>query len=328
MVAVIALAFTACKKKENDAKVLKFNGATEQLVVVNDEPDGRMYIDANNFVQFDNGDEVAVFNCPDASGANSNYTIYTITGNGAYWTGNDSNIDYDGVFYAYYPGGSEYVTPMLSNGNRVKFTLMPTQEYRVDDVTGRPLVPQNALYMASKAEGTTLGTAYFDFKNICGVLAMNLYGTDTSRKVMSIELEDPAINIVGEVTMKIDEVDPVEMTSLLNNYNYTNPYYVSWLNNYKDRIDYYISGTNEHPVSHTMTLDCTTNFPNGVQLGTTEADATTFYFVLRPLALKNGCNMTVYFSDGTKKYLNTTIGHMMHPNYIMKMKPVCVDGVN
>lgn len=313
MVAVIALAFTACKKKENDTKVLKFNGATEQLVVVDEELDGRMYIDDQFRVQFDEGDEVAVFNCP--TNGTSHHTIYTITDNGATWTGDETTIGDEGVYYAYYPGGEGYVTPDLSNDNRVKFTLMPTQQYRT--LNGKTAIPQNALYMASKAEGTTLWTAYFDFKNICGILAMNLYSADPSKRVTRLELTDPSFNLVGDVTLKIDEVDPVEMTSLLASYNLSSPNYVARLTNYMNRVGYQISGN----VSKTLTLEC----PTPVQLGTTAAEATTFYFVLRPLAMRDGCSIKVYFDDNTDATLETQVSHTMHPNHIIKMKPIQVD---
>lgn len=314
MVAVIALAFTACKKQGKDTRVLKFNGATEQLVIVDDELGGRMYLDDQLRVQFDEGDTVMMFNCPTNDNPSAS-CIYTVTNNGATWTGDDSNVGDEGVYYAYYPG--QYVTPDLANGNHATFALKPTQIYR--QVNGKSAIPLNALYMASKSDGTDIWNAFFDFRNICGILTMNFYSA-TGKKITSVELEDKSFNIVGDVTLKIDEVDPNEMVSLFERYDMHNPSYVAWLNRYIDRVDYSVDN-----VSKTLELDCTTNFPEGVELGTNQFEATPFYFVLRPLALRDGCTVTVHFSDGSEKELKTTSNHMIIPNHIRRMAAICVD---
>ena len=175
MLAVIALAFTACKKNENDNKMLKFNGTTEQLEIVDDEIGGRMYIDANNVVQFDDGDQVAVFNIYTPANATSTAPtgsqcdIYTITNHGNDWSCPSPTLTSPttGAYYAYYPASLVNIDN-LNTQNRATFTLDDTQEYR-PGTDGKALIPENALYAASKADQKNIDYAWFDFKNICGV---------------------------------------------------------------------------------------------------------------------------------------------------------------
>jgi hypothetical protein len=320
MVAVIALTFTACKKNENGAKALKFNVTTEQLEVVDDELGGRMYLDANNCVRFDENDKLAIFSIttPDENDAtpNSKRAIFNITNDGNDWAFESGEFAAQGAYYAYYPGDEQHVfIDRLAQGNRVRFRLDPNQVFRKDD-NGRTLIPQNALYMASKADGTTAETAFFEMRNICGVLALNLYSV-AAKKVTSIEVTDPSFHLVGDVTMKVHEVDPTEMTILFNNFNMNNAQIVARLRDYMTRVGYEINGD----VRKTLTLDC----PTHVQLGTNAAEATTFYLVLRPLALRDGCSVTVNFEGGTSKTITTEVNHMIRPNHISKMLPICVD---
>lgn len=320
MVAVIALAFTACKKQETDTKTLKFKGTTEQLEVVDDEFGGRMYIDANNIIRFDDHDKVAVFNCPNANGG-AQCAIYDIQSNGDIWNfESGDNLGATGVYYAYYPGGAQYVhTEGINTMNRVKFTLTPTQVYRVND-DGTPIIPQNALYMAAKSDQTDFNNVWFTFKNICGVLSLKLYDPTGTKKVTRIELTDNSFNLVGDVTLKLHEVDPTEMSELLRWYDINNPSYKTRLLNYMERVGYSISGD----VRDNVALDCTKVAGGGVQLGTSSSEASEFLIVLRPLALRDGCKLKVYYEGGATDDFDTDVNHIIHPNLIRKMRPINV----
>lgn len=325
MVAVVALAFTSCKKDNADAQSFKFNGTTEQFVNTNEEGLERVYLDGTNTVQFEENDQIVVFNI--------NSTNFTLS-NGATYTLDDQlnmiktggQVTSEGHFYAFYPGQNViWAETDLENENRAVFRLDATQ-YDRRDADGKPMIPftgsateqKNALYMAARDdEHTSLNDARFDFKNICGMLSLKFYST-SGKSVTKIEITDNHFNLVGDVTLKIHEVDPVKMTTFFRNYDESNADYMSQLQTYINTVGYSVGGDHK---SNMVTLDCGT----GVQLGTTKAEATRFFIVMRPLALREGCTIKLYFSDGTDKTINSSKNNTISPNIIKNISAVKVD---
>ena len=313
MMAVVALAFTSCKKNEQAT----FACATEQLQSVDDEFE-KVYIDNNNKIYFEAGDNVAVMRLGVGNDyANSQMFMGTATtsGNHAQFTGNVSDLPAMGGFYSYYPYEG-VKRDRLQNGNRVVFNLAPTQVYRADE-NGKPLIPRGALYMAAKDENATkLSECDFDYKNICGILSLKLYDPQ-GRSVKSIRVQDQAMSLSGNVQFKIDEVDPTEMTSVLNGFinNNGSQEYLNTLEQYMARIAYEVSAT-----TTSVTLNC----PQPVALGTTKAKATPFLIVLRPGALLHGCwiFVTVVDEDGNNEStikITSNKNNVIRPNYIRNM---------
>lgn len=314
MMAVVALAFTSCKKTET-TQVLAFNNTTEQLV--NDEGSfEKVYLDQNYKVHFENGDEVMVFNIQNETGAGSAGVKYTVTGDGNQLTPAGGSIDQNGNFYAFYPGGNVNLTEtQLYNQNRAVFTLQPTQVCRIID--GKPAIPVNSLYMAAKdAIHTSWSETYFDFKNICGVLSCKFY-SPSGKVVKSIAVTDRKFHLTGDVTMKIHEVDPGEMSTLFRNYSDSDAYWQQLLN-YENRVGYSVTNTGS-----TVTLDCSQ--VGGVQLGQTKEEATRFFIVLRPLALLYGCDILITFDDDDTYEIHSTRDNRISPNVIRNISAVNVD---
>lgn len=315
MVALVALAFTSCKKKEN-SQAFAFNHSIEQLV--SDEGSlEKAYVDDNFKVQLEDGDKVYIFNVINETGAGSSSGRYKVSGQTLINEIGEAGSETTGNYYAFYPGDN--VVTHLSNENRATFTLDPTQTCTVT-ADGKPMIPAGDLYMAAKDEtATSITQSFFNFKNIMGVLSLKFY-SPSGKTVESIEIKDNKFNLVGDVTLKIHEVDPIYMTTLFRNYN-DSPAYLNELNAYKTRLGYEISGD----VRNTVMLDCSQVAGGGVQLGQTKADATRFFIVLRPLALLNGCDITINFTDGTYKEIHSTRDNRISPNVIRNISAVNID---
>ena len=314
MIAVVALTFTACKKKEETANSFMFHGDTEQFIVENGDGSDfeKVSIDENNRLQFEAGDEIAIFNMKSVV-TESYWKIFTVQTDGSWTTTGGSMGNTDGCFYAFYPAQSVQSTTFLDNDTRVTFNLQNTQEYAVDG-NGRVRIPNNSLYAAAKDEThTQINDAYFSFKNICGILSLKFY-SPSGKTVTSIEVTDAMFNLVGDFTLKIDEVEPTTMTTLFRSYS-DDPTYQSQLAAYLGVLGYSTNNTDNK-----ITLSC----GNGVQLGTTKAEATQFYIVMRPLALLNGCTIKVNFSNGTSKTITSTKNNMISPNVIKNIAAVSV----
>jgi hypothetical protein len=326
MVAVVALAFTSCKKDNADAQSFKFNGATEQFVNTNEEGLERVYLDGTNTVQFEVGDKFVFFNITDPSGSTSQAATYELDPNMNLVKKGGQIAGQNGNYYAFYPGDNVvWEQTDLENENRAVFRLDATQYDRRDSI-GNPMIPftgeanvqKNALYMAAHdVTHTSLNDAFFDFKNICGMLSLKFYST-SGKTVTKIEITDKHFNLVGDVTLKIHEVDPVKMTTFFRNYDENNADYMSQLQTYINTVGYSVGGDHK---SNMVTLNC----GNGVQLGTTKAEATRFFIVMRPLALREGCTIKLYFSDGTDKTINSSKNNTISPNIIKNISAVKVD---
>ena len=316
MLAVVALAFTSCKKNEENTQVFAFNNTTEQLVSDEGSFD-KVYLDQNYKVHFEDGDQVMIFKVENETGSGSNAVMHEVSNNGTQLSATGGILDgtTNGNYYAFYPGGNVGLSSeMLGNENRAVFTLQPTQVCQIID--GKPAIPENSLYMAAKDEtNKTLSQTSFDFKNICGVLSCKFY-SPSGRVVKSIAVTDRKFHLTGDVTLKIHEVDPIEMSNLFRNYSASD----EWLNDlatYEDRVGYAVDNAGS-----TITLDCGAD---GVELGQTAATATRFFIVLRPLALLNGCDIVVTFDDDDTFEIHSDRDNRISPNVIRNISAVNVD---
>ena len=312
MIAVVALAFTSCKKTE-DTQTVKFNAVTEQLV---EEGFEKVYLDANSNVVFEENDIVCLFDItPDGSTSAPYYVCSEGYLKG--YMGASIPENTNGYYYAFYPGANVDAS-QLSAKNRATFELKAEQN---DTREGSTLkVPKDALYMAAKDDThNALNNTFFNFKNICGILSLKLYSTEL-QSVRKIEITDRHFNLVGKVSLNIPAVDPEYMTSLFDRYDESNSTYMTELLTYLNAEHLGYSVTDK---SRTLTLDCGTT---GVELGRTKAKATRFFIVMRPLALKEGCDIKIFFSDDPNDYyeINSSKDNMIRPNVIKNMAAVKV----
>jgi hypothetical protein len=329
MMAVVALAFTSCKKTESDNQSFPFKGSLEQFRTINDSFDGldRVYMDDNLTVHFEVGDRVMIFNIymqpsTEIGTYPSSCLKYTVNENGllVQSEGTLAQVINQGTleshYYCFYPGDNVVDFSQLYNENRCTFRLDPVQNYRTVD--NQVQIPQGALYMAAKdEEHNVLTEAIYNMRNICGVLSLKFF-SPSGKTVSSIVVEDKHFNLVGDVTLKIHEVDPIYLTELFLNYDETDPSYMQQLASYlgPDYLGWEVGGDKRNYV----TLNC----GEGVQLGTEATDATRFLIVLRPLALYHGCTVTVNFTEGEPFEIDTERNLIISPNVIRNMAPVNV----
>jgi hypothetical protein len=332
MMALVALAFTTCKKNETTKHTFHFNAPQLSYESLDED---RMYVDDNWKGHFEHGDVVMLFNIDEETPTKSHAALYGTTEEGV-TNVPFVNIGYGEIgedmlddYYAYYPGGVGHMITYLYDGeNKCKFYVAPEQEYRPN------MIPKDAFYCAAKGEGDNVlmhGDVHFYMKPICGVIALRPYDA-AQRTIKKIEIVDNVFNLSGLVELIIPEVDPVEMQALFDNYNPTNPTYMAQLEAYKNKVGYNVTGedvynmltgeTDHYVMGKRMTLNFSGDYENGVQLKPTKDE--TFYVVLRPLALRYGFQVIFTFDDNT----TATKTYAENPNRVIKPGIVAEQGVN
>ena len=310
MMALVALVFTSCKKKEEKST---FVGATQEFVMQTEDGE-RAYIEnfGNHHIHFEIGDMCMMFNIKEDVPTQSQAALYEAIEEGDVVT--FANSGYGEVaedildgYYGFYPGGpGQTITELAQGENKCKFFVDPIQEYRENKVSLKDL------YMAAKVtpeEAAHMSEANFAFKNIMGILELKPFEA-AQRTVTSIEIVDNAFDLTGWVELIIPEVDADEMQALFNNFDMSNPTYVAALHEYMTRVGYSIEDE-----GNSVTL----NIPGGIQLGATKAETPAFNFVLRPLALSQGFHVIFTFDDGSQKDCDLSgVNLMMKPN-VMKV---------
>ena len=315
MMALIALAFTSCKKQEQSTCK-----ATIQDLVVEDED--RAYIDGNYKVHFEVGDRIMIFNISNSDPLESESATYRTVDEGTHVElvhsgfGNVGNAE-DAGYYAYYPSSfvdgpsgapePDRIDVLLEDGeNKSRFLVSPEQEYRPD------MVALKDFYLAghvTQAEAPTIGMANFHMQFICGVLQLKPYEA-AQRTVTRIEVVDNFFNLSGWVEVIIPEIDNAEMTTLFNSFNPADPTWVDALNTWRTKTGFNVTGAE---MGNVMGLD----IPGGVQLGNTKATTPVFNIVLRPLALTYGCHIIFHFADGGMKDIDLSSKNLkIKPNVV------------
>lgn len=320
LLALVAVVGTSCKKAE---KVQSFQATLGEMVVEGEE---KMSIEGVKIV-FEENDPMVLYNVNEEEASLSVYGRYHAVGSGTSVTfvaddpmDNTTMMD---AFFGYYPGNQ--CAPDLGNNNHCYFELQPTQTYRTRS-NNTPMVPANGLYAACKdTEHSELANAHFSFQQIGGILKLKLY-TSTGKKVKSITITDKDLYLSGFVSMNIAEVDPVELTYLVDNYNEDNEAFMDRLNQYINRVEYSVCYTVDDYVDYLPSKSVTLEMPNGVTLGTNAATATTFYIGLRPLALWRGFEVDVTYTDNTHAALiQTTANNKIKPGVIKAMPAIAVN---
>ena len=328
MIAVVALAFTSCKKQENSAKPLLKNVTTEQLVNVCDEEEGgKAYMNPSNYtISFEEGDQFELVAFGPSTGTMQHghqtytYNYYSdygqygwdVTG-GLIWPGEYIGGTSIGVndFYAFYPANKISDITEADGHCRASFLLDAEQTYVPGQVKN--------LYMAARDNtNKNVGDINLAFENLCGVLCVNLY-SNTDITVKEITVTDHAVNIVGKVSCWIDQIQN----------NSTNPSLRYFVNNYdgnETALYEYLHNTLGYMMEsgkRTVKLNCGT----GVVLSKNQASPTKFYIVMRPLALTKGMTVHVDYedADGPGEWeISSDRDNRILPNVVKDMVPRCI----
>ena len=291
MMALVAVAFTSCKKDEPKSSITV---ASEDLITVDMED--RAYLhDPSNHTYFEIGDRVMVFNISETNPTESHCNVYESIGEGSNVRfvnsgyGDVAEDALDGGYYAFYPfvePNQNIITELNYGENKSKFRVQAEQTYREDKVS------LGDLYMAGNSNAAHLDAAVanFQMQNIMGVLRLMPYEA-AQRTVTQIQVVDNHFHLSGWVELIIPEVNPTELKALFNSYN-TSDEWMNAANAIKNRMGYNVT-----EAGYSITL----NVPEGVQLGTTKANTPKFNIVLRPLALSQGFHIIFTFDNGDTK---------------------------
>lgn len=318
--ALVALAFTSCKKNNEQTEGIRFSGIAQNFEVQSiDEERAYIVINGTKFItNFEKNDQIMVYNL--------NSDDATLTNYGIYWTDKDGHIvDWyyssgtvinhqptETNLFAFYPAEIVNNARLWEGDNEAMFELVDHQAYRTKG--SNVLIPKGTMAMASRdTVAANVEEKEFEFKNIMGGMWLRL--TDSqSRTITSIVYEDNMFNVTGRVHLKIDEVDPnYLLDELLLKYDPTDATYLASLNEYIHRSGYYVDDAHAALKGKVITLDC----GEGVQLNrTTPKD---FFIILRPLAMYGGFKVTFNFAEGEPlewNYTGPAIGRdlMVKPN--------------
>jgi hypothetical protein len=311
-VASMALvALVSCKK--DDTKAVSFQATASEFVL---EDEDRAYLDTDNCFVWEQGDQVKMFNIDFNTPGNSecaNFAARTTGRTTVFDAVEQMTWENKGAFYSFFPAAN--VTPDLTNKNRAKFAVNPVQEYYM--VNGNPSFAKDAMYCASKAVATNIHQAPFSFDNICGILRLKFYDAN-GRTFRSIRVEDAnGMFLSGNVSLKVDKVYKEGLTELCNtleNVEYNSDQWNMEIAQVKYDFGYHVDHDLPGEVApyDNITLDLG---ENGVTLATTKADASVFYFVLRPMALQGGYRVIGVDMNGVEhEFINSTSNKTIKPN--------------
>lgn len=189
--ALVALAFTSCKKNDNTNKV------TFKATITQPIADERTGINSSNAVIWTEGDAIQVF---DENGATTDPFVATLTENGrvATFTGDGAflaNIHEAGKYTAFYPVQAYDATTVTMNTIPYEQTYVPRDENRIMT----DLYPMHA---TNDDEGN------FVFSSDAGVLRISLFSTSTFEfLVKRIEIIAPEGDVVNG-TLVYDNDNP------------------------------------------------------------------------------------------------------------------------
>ncbi len=191
--ALVALAFTSCKKNDNTNKV------TFKATITQPVADERTNINTANAVVWVEGDEIQVF---DENGNTTDPFVATLTENGrvATFTGDGTflaKIHEAGKYTAFYPVQSYD----LMNGT-VTMNTIPYEQTYVPRSQGRIMTDLYPMHATNDTTGN------FTFSSDAGVLRIALFSTDeTPFNVKRIEIESASENDVVNGTLVYDNVE-------------------------------------------------------------------------------------------------------------------------
>ena len=320
MLAVVALAFTSCKKNNEQKEGIRFSGVTEAFVV-NTFDEDRAYIGTNGNTNtfFEVNDQIMVYNLNSDDATHTNYGIYWTdkAGHRVDWYYSSGTVinhnPTETALFAFYPAEIVNNARLWEGENEAMFEIVNHQEYR--KYGNQVVLPKTTLAMAA-ADTVAAGVdeKEFQFRNIMGGLWLRL--TDTqARTITSIVYEDNTFNVTGRVHLKIHKVNPNVLLSLLNNYG--QPGNAEALAAYISESGYFVDDAHAALKGKVITLDC----GEGVQLSANSAKD--FLITLRPLAMFDGCKITFNFAEGEPLVYNFAGGtpqqRMIRPNNFTRL---------
>lgn len=277
MFTILSLAITLCSCTRDEGVIRASSGSTQERIYATfEQPDTRTYIDTEHKIHWHESDEISLFR---GLAINTRYVFDGHTGDreGSFIL---ADIDMIGGIelersYAIYPY-NRYTT--ISTQEIVTYTLPKRQAY----ANGTFSCGAN-LMMATSA---TADDVNFSFKNCCGYLRLQLYGSETT--IRSIELRgNNNESLAGDATLMVsDDGLPVVIMDVAS--------------------------------TATLSMDC----GEGITLSNSAAAPTEFWFVVPPTLFNDGFTITLT-DDGGREIQKTTSKHVaIERNVIQPMSAI------
>jgi hypothetical protein len=319
LIAMLVLVGTSCKKTETTQS---FKGILQGMTY--EEADGsKMYVEGTN-AMFEQNDHVMLFNVNPAKPSSSTAGLFYADMNGQESNfyevaGHEGELEpvkpSGNSWFAYYPG--DLVYPNLATQNRSYFRLDTVQIRRT--VAGNAVIPVMYAASADKSSShTNLNNAEFVFQQIGGAMGLKLYNSTGAKTVSRITLTDNALHLAGYLSLKVDKINPITMTNLIELYDNTE---VDEIRAYCREIGYdIVMPTEPHTAisdyfepNYTITLNCG---DAGIEIGTSKPANPNFYIGLRPFAFTQGFVLHIEFTDGTSATVNSVKNNKIKPGVI------------
>jgi hypothetical protein len=310
MMGLLTFVSTSCKKNQENGE-MTINVTMPTLETIGE----RAYITQYGAFMWHENDFIRVYNlAAEANAIESTTNVFTKVGNNtapsARFRGPSVGAKKAEGYRIFYPinmvkGTSEEVEMTLWNENRQIFTVADHQEfssYEIPEVHHFSMVDPSAMPMAERMNKLTDNAT---LHHMFGVASFSLNAAvGTTVVVDSVVYEDLGFNITGDVSVKLHKVavDNSQGTEHnLNNvwaaYNGMTPEFLAVL---AEELDYLGWDPDENTLGTTITMDCRYE-QDGELKGVTLGEypyGTFFNFMLRPLAVSGGFNLTLYVHDG------------------------------
>ena len=234
--------------------------------------------DAISYYSGTNGNVKYVYNGPD--GATS--AEFTVVGSAQYvygygqYNGFETEPEFSLGIYPYF---EDQKASYLDGIYNVRATY-PTEQTYAPNSYGKG---SNLMY----AIGKNREDSELFFRNACGYLVLQLYGSKTRINSIVLSALDPQVNIAGGVILTVNQADP--------------------------KLNF------STPTANSVTLDCS-NGGEGVAIGEDADTATEFWFALPPMTITGGIRVTVTDNKGLTYTKETIKDIEITRNEIQPMK--------
>lgn len=308
LVAMVALVTTSCKKKVENTNVTVALQETAGFEAGPGFDGSKAYLDPTDGFNFkwNDNDEIAFYNL------SSNFTESTCTKLTAVsgsegktrtqFTGPNVGAKKDGYFVFFHAdkAAGAQTGVLQGEGNVETFTVSANQTYDKNR-----LIDTKALTMACE----TTDPGVFSLRHIFGFLNVGIgHNNAANGQVDYITVTDDQWNLTGELSLKLDEVNTEELTTMINRLatNGDDATYQAALANYLQHSGYCATGTQ----GKTITLNCD-------DVALTLNQYRYFFIPLRPGALYKGFTVTVHYTSGATSscHFGENLANLIKPGY-------------
>ena len=328
MVGALALASSCKKKQDNNSSASVMIPQMSQVVVEGD----RAYIDEDFLFSWHGDDEIMVYNLSSDYEQSVMSVFHNVAGAGhpdpfAVFQGEDVGAPMEYEYRYFYPVGMVSQNPVeLSDENRQTFTVSPDQYYMMyEGADPVCMVDPDAMPMSINTDNLH---QYAKLKQMFGI-ANFVFKAKANHFIYieSVTITDNFWNLTGDLTVKLHEVDTVQLQQLWNEYAgdvTADPFFTHFQTYAIETLGY-----DPAPTGKSITLHCMHPDPENPSVAIPQMigqtpQLTQFNFILRPLALSEGFTLTFEgytVENGVEEPFVKVYDRWRNPNLAYAMKP-------